>query len=608
MLKQFIDSRWSPLVDLLCVIASGLLLSTRFPAWLSLITASLPWLYRLPFGRFPYRRTPFDIPLTIYLSTALIGVWAAYDVDKAIAKLWSLILALLIFYTLANQPLANLRIVAAMLSGCGLVIAGLFLLTHNWQDSPSRLAIVNNIATMWMMIRPRIVPGGIGLDPDVIGGITGLLLPFAAALLILFWRERRRGFTLIIATSTGTILFGLYLSAQRGAWLALGVASGLLLLWIASKRIASRTGISRQIIFGAIVGGLILTVTLIIAADPASIWDAATPGNRLEVARHTLALIQDFAFTGGGLAAYPGLYSRYILHIPWLFLQHSSNLFLDTAIDQGLLGLAALLIILAGCSGLLMIGPRAHDSVQQFELLHWATFASLIVVVIYGLFEDPFYTGWGTLFLLIPVGAGVALCQPRSCGGAATANYGLPNSYASGVVIRFGVGIGLIMATAALITAIVPALRSRWYANIGAVYLSRVEMNGFPGAPRYWGNVRRADLASAETLLAKSLELDPVNHTANYRLGLIATLRLDFSTAANYLESAYQTDPQHRGVQKMLAYSYVWTGRYAEAAVLLDTFPEAREELQTYSQWWSSRGRDALAQRADEMTQYLDSQ
>ena len=63
-------------------------------------------------------------------------------------------------------------------------------------------------------------------------------------------------------------------------------------------------------------------------------------------------LAGDFPFTGGGLGAFSGLYSTYILVIFVPLFTYSHNFFLDVAVEQGWFGLAALVVMLVGSAGL----------------------------------------------------------------------------------------------------------------------------------------------------------------------------------------------------------------------------------------------------------------
>jgi hypothetical protein len=62
--------------------AAAWILIPRFGIGFSLL-ALLPWILRLLAGIFPFQRTPLDWLIVIFLTTAWIGYWAAYDKPSA---------------------------------------------------------------------------------------------------------------------------------------------------------------------------------------------------------------------------------------------------------------------------------------------------------------------------------------------------------------------------------------------------------------------------------------------------------------------------------------------------------------------------------------------
>jgi tetratricopeptide (TPR) repeat protein len=160
----------------------------------------------------------------------------------------------------------------------------------------------------------------------------------------------------------------------------------------------------------------------------------------------------------------------------------------------------------------------------------------------------------------------------------------------------------LLLLLAYLLLA--PAPRSAWYANLGAIHMARVQLAGWP-TQQWEDGSTLPGLSSAEALFQKSLTLNPHNRTANHRLGLIAMLRQDFSAAAHFLDTAYQANPQHRGVIKSLGYTLVWEGEIERASELLRMIPEATQELESYIYWWNSFDRPDLSARALEARDQL---
>ena len=134
--------------------------------------------------------------------------------------------------------------------------------------------------------------------------------------------------------------------------------------------------------------------------------------------------------------------------------------------------------------------------------------------------------------------------------------------------------------------------------------MSWVELADFPSGV-WQGGYNLADLAPAETLFNHALQRDPDNFPASYRMGLLAMYRLDHPQAKSYLERAYQAAPHHRGVQKALGFCLVWLGEFEEAAQLLSDIPEAKYELEAYTWWWKTQGREDLSANAAQMAAAL---
>ncbi|MDR9500111.1 MAG: hypothetical protein RI556_13115, partial [Hydrogenovibrio sp.] len=62
---------------------------------------------------------------------------------------------------------------------------------------------------------------------------------------------------------------------------------------------------------------------------------------------------------------------------------------------------------------------------------------------------------------------------------------------------------------------------------------------------------------------------------------------------------------RHQGIDKNLAYSYVWAGHHNDALIMMDRIPEASAEMGVYIWWWETQGRDDLAGRAEQMADLL---
>ena len=197
-----------------------------------------------------------------------------------------------------------------------------------------------------------------GLSPtfpgDIFGALLAALTPALLAAVALTGRGWRTGALAVLAlalaglartaeapalAALGLVLVGSCLLFIRWPWKALGVP--LLLL---AAAVAGLWWLENMPGGASVIPNLVL-----LAAAVAGLWWPGLVGaleGRLEVARQAFLLAGDFSLTGGGLGAFPGLYAWYIQGVPFLYLDQAHNLYANIAVEQGVVGLAALLGLL----------------------------------------------------------------------------------------------------------------------------------------------------------------------------------------------------------------------------------------------------------------------
>lgn len=569
-----------------------------------LLPALAPVLVRHLSDRPLWRPTPLDVPLFLFLATAAVGVWAAYNRPSAWDKFWLIVAALFLFYALARQPRTNLWLAAAGCAALGVMAAGYFLLTHDWQAYPVKFTLVNRFGEWWMGIRPSVA--GPQYHPNVMGGLMALLLPFTLACGLFAWKRQRWLATLLIAVAVGFTFLALFLTSSRGAMLALSLALALWFLWELVQRVGPTVQLSRLQVFSLLLipVALLLIVAFVWLGGPAALV-GQVPGagaenapGRLELAGQTIELIGDFPFTGGGLDAFPGLYSHYILVIPFYVLPNGHNIFLDVTLEQGALGLLAFSGLVLGTFWLLRrsASPLVEEpSSYALSFLRWATASSFLVMLLHGLVEDTVYGSNVLPLLMVAPGMTVAMNRPAQSSGGEWEGRWRRNS---------GLAATLGLALVSLLVLLLPAWQANWRANVGAVRMARVELDQWP--MEEWSDGSQASaLEPAAALFRQSIAADAANETARYRLGLIAMTRRDYEEAVTHLSVARAADADHQGIQKALGYSYLWAGQPAEALDLLLGLQLVESEMQAYVNWWRAHGRQDLAERAADMAQRL---
>jgi tetratricopeptide (TPR) repeat protein len=329
--------------------------------------------------------------------------------------------------------------------------------------------------------------------------------------------------------------------------------------------------------------------------------------SRLDLAVNTAKLIGDYPFTGGGLRSFPGLYSQYIMVIPNLLFSYSHNFYLDVIIEQGWLGGLGLMIIFLGSGWILFRRLASNRENSQVTLASEAILIGLIVILFHGLVDDALYGEQGSPLLLFMPGLALMLVYSERTINPVVNKYRKLNGTGKEVkssLNRRVIANLLIVAIAVVIIIINKPLFASWYANLGAVEMSRQELKGFPSQRRDGSD--EIELAQAVTYLSYANGLDPNNQTANHRMGLIAFDNREFPHAQEYLSRAYDVNPKHRGIIKSLGYTYTWLGQFDNAAQLLINIPEAKYEMDVYSWWWGTQGREDLAKQAEVMAMMLE--
>jgi hypothetical protein len=597
-LRQLVDSRWFALTDLLLVLVSAAawMLFPQFGIGLSLI-ALLPWVLRFLAGQFPFQGTSFDWLIAIFLVTACVGYWAAYDKSAAGIKFWLIVSAVLLYYTLSAQPKQNLVVLSFLAFCFALTLSLYFCLTYDFAG------IGGGIGSWWTNNRPHLDWPAIHYD-DVLGPIL------ISAILAFYWlwsTSKKSSGSVAVVTRLflflGIAIVGLvFVLTLSRAIVVIGLfAVGLWLLW----RVSTLSGPKARVraVFPSLVFVFLAALITVAYLGPASEDPASADNNfgintRAELFERGSYFLVDYAITGAGLTSFPGLYSQYILVIPHFYFPNSYNLFLDVAIEQGITAGSILIILYAG-SIFLVSQSIAKDPFDELQFMRWLGLIALIVTIVHGLFYDYLYQGNGTALLFYPLGMAMGIVNRNNNGdGIIRSPKALRSMNLTMIILPI---LSLILVFGANFNKAI----SLWNANLGAIQMSQVELKNFPTGQ--WATSEMVPrLESAESTFHVALRYDAHNQTANYRLGLISILRQDFQTAAASLETAHQAAPNHRGIIKSLGFCFVWLGDMDKAQLLLDQIPEAQHEMKNYIWWWETQGRPDLAQNASIMVSRLD--
>ena len=541
--------------------------------------------------RHPLCHTGLEGPWLLFVASAGVGLWAAYDRPLALLKFARILAAMVLYYALAESDERTLQRVAA---GLVLLATGLALYwptQHDFFGEPAKLAIITRLG-QWINVHVRRLPGP-SIHGNVAGATLALALPFAVVLSWDLWRQRRRGKAIIGVFLSLVLAGGLVLTSNRGGWLSLTTAAGLaLLVWAQRRWFAGPRGM--VLVWGmaavlALVFGIGVITTgnldrvLGMIPDPSG----ALQG-RSRLWGQGLGLARDYAFTGSGLATFPMVYSMYsiLIHVP--FHSHIHNTYLEVWIEQGVLGALALLW---GGAIMLAWAWQALRS-DRVPLLAWAGLAALVVTAVHSVFDVAFY-GARTLPLLGLV-AGCASNAVR------TAQRDIRNTQ---YAIRQLFLVLAVLSVAALVLR--HPLLGIWHANLGAVAQTQVELGAYDPArfdsPTIDLVRQREDLRAAEREFARALEWDALNLTTLQRLGTIALSRAEYERGLTQLQAAWETGHRDDVTRLLLGDALVATGQAERAAETVRglTWAEMRLAGQAWYRYWVnedySRAADAWA-------------
>lgn len=595
--RHRVTAAWWPLLELGCT-GIAVLLWYLFPelgAW-PLVIALAPWAAYLSLGGHLVRRTCFDLPLACFLLTAAVSVWAAYDQGAAWAKFWLIVGGVLLFYVLFNSGLRPATLAWLPTVG-GACLALYFLLTNDWNAHEVKSQVLTSIGKAWQSLRP-VIPAS-PLNPNEVGGILAMLVPFAAWINWHTWHKvvedlsaRRVVSWLLPITATGTlflILMGLLMTVSRGAWLALGVIVIVAGTWPLAGHLAHpRPALRRGTWAALVIAGIVATLLAVVGLRQSqllngSLFSIDSLLGRLGFHWNSLLLVSDYPLIGAGLEGFEMLYSSYVLLIHVGFIPHSHSLFLSLAIDQGLPALLALLwmwglVAIAAWQCATKIG---NDPKRSLPPQLGVAMLSVLVILVHGFVDTALY-GKFVFLLFLPLAFAALGLPPRREPGRRS----LPRPWMVG------------LAVLALPILLWPGKSlSLFYANLGAVRQSQAELSiySWPQWPLQDAVRRAVDLDPAVRTFERALALNPANPTANRRLGQIELSLGQYASALDHLEAAYAERPDNATVRQLYGEALLANGRLAEGQALWATVPDEQGQLAGRVYWYRSIGDEQRA-------------
>jgi putative inorganic carbon (HCO3(-)) transporter len=358
------------------------------------------------------------------LLTVPVSLWVTVDREATLIGASRLLAGLALAYGLANWARSEAHIA---LLAMGLVVAGFLLVSLALVGMTWPAQISTELLPAWLhRAQPPLI--GNRINANMMAGALVLLLPFPLALLLLAPGRSWPAVASIVPGPLGaalnrrwlralgcgvvalSMLAVLGLTESYGGWIAAGVA--LILILIRRWRWLAGPILLLALILGLLAwqDGLFPFLEAIGYQDAAINWE-----RRIAIWSRALYVIRDFPITGIGMNTFPQVVdTRYPLFSVGsaAVVSHTHNLFLQVAVDLGILGLVAFLAILSVALGSAWISARvyAHRGRGGLAALAWAGLVSLIGMGVHGMVDaTTWVVGRGSLVPWAVLGALTAI-------------------------------------------------------------------------------------------------------------------------------------------------------------------------------------------------------
>lgn len=554
---------------------------------------------------------PLVLPLTLFLISALVGVWASYDQRASWIKFALIAIGVAAYILIVvvlgqvgarrtsredSEPNRWLSTFVWVLVSVSAALAVLYVTQYDFGAKPTKIAFLTEIGRLLNAVTPNL--SALSLERD---GIVGTLeITFPIALVLAYHTRHKTPRTSFIAALILTLLigFGLAMASSVRTWFALGVVLGGGVFLLERERLRGLLPLWQWILI-ALGVGLVVLVAVFLAAGPNSVnyWLSGVPfRNRLfgffESNAQTWRLIHAYFFTGSGLGVYAMVLSTYDLLMQVPFLYHTNNTFLQIWIEQGILGII----------GFVWLWTAFYYYAWMFRAdLNWLAKAGLLAATamfVHDLVDVRLYATKALPMMFVPLALTVAaICDVRLRRAAVT------KVNRSRLVLVAPLAFAVILAGLVLINN----PRALWYVNLGSVSQTRIELGQYSFPERLPEFVRRdTDLSQAESFFQQALASDQGNVVANQRLGAIALARGNYELAKTYFESAYQRDATNGVTQRLLGDAYLALGEMEQARAVWSQIGDASVKLQIDGWlYFQTRGDQERAARASEFAQQI---
>jgi len=539
-------------------------------------------------------RTGLELPLLLFVVSAGLSTWISYNQGPALIQLGRILVSVGLFIALVDSRPKTQEIVAIGFLFIATALASYWLIHNDLTQIAHRLV---GVGPLTQSVRAILAKNPLThAQHDLVAGALLASIPFGFVLSWTRWRKmdsiRAIGLwqAILFTFCTGIILVALATTDSNGAWMglaALGAAVGLVILqrkWFPQNRSKTIFWLAISLLGLIIVTGLIYAVISHRFIDPSNQL-ALSLQSRLGPWKDGLFLARDYLFTGSGLQTFPMIHAVYSLMIHVPYLDHVHNSLLEIWLEQGLLGCLAVLW------GGWVVLRWAWNSLnrQGIPPLGWAGLAALFACLVHGVVDVAFYDaaslpivglllGFTTLIRDQPVTT--LLAAPQS-GQRRKKAWWLP-----ALILTF---FGLILLI------FWQSLAAAWYANLGALEQTRVELSQYN--PAYFETLsldqvrQNSDLDTAQAYFQQALQFQPDHLSALQRLAAIALARQHYSQALDWMSTAWQSGNRDRVTRLLYGDALIASGDFKQAADIIAgvEWAESRLLFQVGYRYWENR-------------------
>lgn len=534
-------------------------------------------------GSLTIRRTPLDLPLLAFVASALLSAAFAYNRNVALVGTYArydgvfTILLYAALFWLSVQALGNAvpspargggsewgppdtaRLLLRILLASGYLVAAVAII-QSMLDSMAQGSVAPAFGTLGQQ--------------NVLGAFLALLCPLAYRELVeaTSWSAR------IVALNVLAIMgIALILTLSRSAWLGTVVAGAILIVGRHRAILRPRVVAAAIVLVGLALAGFTVGGALghAIESRAATVFDLNAWGPRPAIWRDSVELIASRPLVGYGPdnfgLVYPRFQAGYLGTQP-VDKAHAESL--QVAATQGLIGLAAYLLVLAAFVRAFWRGRHRAGAIAilagwaAYQVTLQLNFSTLAASLPFWIFAAAAMESWDATRSRVNTSASA----PAGPVGPRERRFSAKRAFETFVKGRMGVAswpreiiVGALAALAIVNTAVPFLADTRLQAAVQA------DVAGHSDPARIAAGLAR--------------ELVPQESVYAVEVGNIAFERSDWASAADAYDAASRLGTYNPLVYRNLALAEINLGRFADAraaaakAVELDRFDPANRAL-----------------------------